>query len=416
MSRVIFHIDANSAYLSWEAVYRLQQGSALDLRTIPSVVGGDPKKRNGIVLAKSVPAKKYGIKTGESLMEARKKCPMLFVVPPNYSLYMKSSNAMIELLKTYSPQIQRFSVDECFLDFSGMDMIFEDPVTVAEEIRERIHKELGFTVSIGISSNKLLAKMGGELNSVNGVCTLWPHEIEQKWWPLPVEELFMVGRSTLPKLHRLNVYTIGDLAQYDPEVLAWHLKSHGQLIWEYANGREDSLVKRETRLQIKGIGNSTTIAFNVDTHREAHLILLSLVETVSTRLRSSGFCARVITVSIRTDTFENYSHQRKFLVPTDTTQQIFEYAKALFNEMWKGEPIRHLGIRVTEFCSNEFLQLSLLENHTDDRHRLLDQTIDQLRLKYEDRTIIRSCFLHSGIKPLAGGVSEDDYPVMSSLL
>ncbi len=416
MSRIIFHIDANNAYLSWEAVYRLQHGESIDLRQIPSVVGGDPKKRSGIVLAKSNPAKKYGITTGETLFSAFKKCPNLVVVPPNYPLYIKCSNAMVEILKDYSPQIQRYSIDECFLDFSGMKHLHESPFEIAEDIRRRIKNELGFTVSIGVSSNKLLAKMGGELKKPDAVSTLWPSELSEKLWPLPVEDLFMVGRATLPKLRKMSIYTIGDLAKYDPKYLQYTLKSHGQVIWNFANGIEASSVKKSTHLVAKGIGNSTTISFDVETSKEAHLILLSLTETVAMRLRDSGLCAMLVSVSIKTSTFEHYSHQRKFYTPTDTTKQIFAYVKMLFDEIWKGEPIRHLGVRVSELCDNDFVQISIFDEEVSDKQKSLDKVIDQLRLKYDSKIITKCCFLHSGIKPLSGGISEEDYPLMSSQL
>lgn len=416
MSRIIFHIDADSAYLSWEAVYRLQHGEELDLRTVPSVVGGDPKKRSGIVLAKSGPAKKFNIHTGETLVEAVKKCPNLIIVPPNYSLYLKCSNAMVEILRDFSPLIQRFSVDECFLDFTGMHAIYPDPVEAAETLRQRIKKELGFTVSIGISSNKLLAKMGGELKKPDGVSTLWPDEIAEKMWPLPVQDLFMVGRATLPKLHKMSIYTIGDLAAYDPKYLEYAMKSQGMLIWRYANGIEESLVRVQNRPVIKSIGNSTTIPFNIDNAREANLFLLSLTETVAMRLREAGLCALLVSITIRTSELETYSHQRKFFSPTDSTKQIYEYAKALFDEAWNGELIRHLGVRISEFCDNDFIQLNLFDTQGIEKQRALDQALDRIRERYNNQAVIRSCFLHSGIKPLSGGVSDDDCPLMNSLL
>lgn len=417
MKKVIFHVDVNSAYLSWEAVYRLQHGSKLDLRTIPSAVGGDPKKRSGIILAKSGPAKPYKIQTGETLVAAFRKCPNLTVVPPNYSLYMKCSNSMVEILREYSEKIQRYSVDECFMDVSDMGRIYPDPLDMANEIRERIKFELGFTVSIGISSNKLLAKMAGELKKPDGVSTIWQEELEEKMWPLPVEELFMVGRATLPKLHKMNIYTIGELANYDIKLLEYSLKSHGRLIWQYANGLEDSVVQKSSGPPVKGVGNSTTISYDVDNAREAHLVLMSLSEMVGMRLRNIGMCAMLVSVSIKTSDFEHYSHQKKFYTPTNSTKQIYAYAKVLFNESWKGELIRHLGVHVSELCTKDFIQMNLFEESMQlEKQKKLDATIDQIRLRYDNKAIMRSCFLHSGIKPIAGGLPEDDYPIMSSIL
>jgi DNA polymerase-4 len=315
--RLIFHIDVNSAYLSWEAVYRLQQGAEIDLRTIPSVVGGDVESRHGIVLTKSIPAKKYGIQTGETLFTARQKCPDLVVVPPHYELYMLCSNAMVNILKEYTPTIQRYSVDECFLDFTNMENFYKDPIELAHTIKDRIKNELGFTTSIGVSNNKLLAKMGSDLKKPDAVTTLFPNEMKGKMWPLPVEDLFMVGRATAPKLHSLNIYTIGDLAQHDVDILKIKLKSFGIMLWEYANGIEDSEVRKSNYMDIKGIGNSTTISFDVTDKYTAHLVLLSLCEMVGMRLRDSGNCCRLISVSIKTNGFIQYSHQKKLFSPTD---------------------------------------------------------------------------------------------------
>jgi DNA polymerase-4 len=415
MSKTIFHIDVNSAYLSWEAVSRLQKGEELDLRTMPSAVGGDPKKRNGIILAKSIPAKKYNIKTGETLHEAFNKCPELYVVSPSYDLYIKCSNAMVEILKDYSPKIQRYSVDECFLDYSGSEELLGDPIEVANEIKDRIKEELGFTVSIGISTNKLLAKMGGELKKPDAVTTLYPEEISDKLWHLPVNELFMVGRATTPKLNKLGIYTIGDLANFDLSVLKSFLKSHGEMIWNYANGIDHSKVRKSNRIEIKGIGNSTTMSFDVETHKEAHMILLSLCETVGMRLRDSGYCAKLVSVGIKSSEFIYRTHQHKFNTPTDSTQQIYDHSKKLFNDLWTGEKIRHLGVRVSEFCDNDMIQLNLLDADNE-KERALDKAIDNIRKKYSSDSIIRGCFLNSGIKPLMGGVGEDEYPVMSSIL
>ncbi|HHW30800.1 MAG TPA: DNA polymerase IV [Clostridiaceae bacterium] len=414
--RIIFHIDVNSAYLSWEAVYRLQHGDTVDLREIPSVVGGDEETRHGIVLAKSIPAKKFKIKTGETLWQARQKCPGLVVVRPNYYLYMQCSSALLNLLRDYSDRIQPFSIDEFFLDFTGMEKVFrDDAVTVANKIRERIKKELGFTVNIGISSNKLLAKMGSELKKPDMVHTLFPEEIPYKLWPLPVEDLFMVGRATAPKLHSMGIYTIGDLARCDIELLKYKLKSWGITLWNFANGIEDSSVRSHGRISnIKGIGNSTTIRFDVEDRETAHKVLLSLVETVAMRLRHEGFCCRVVAVSIKTKDLYSFSHQRKLEVPTDCTNAIFAETKKLFDEAWKGEPIRHLGVRVSDLYRDDSVQLSLFCKDWDKQLKI-DRAIDDIRLKYGPRSVIRSTFLQSGINPLQGGVVED-FPIMSSIL
>lgn len=414
--RIIFHIDVNSAFLSWEAAYRIQHGDPVDLREIPSVVGGNEETRHGIILAKSIPAKKSGIITGETLYNARIKCPELVVVPPRYWLYVLCSNALNEILKHYTPQIQRFSVDESFLDFTNMEHLYPNYMELAEEIKERIKKELGFTVNIGISSNKLLAKVASDFKKPDKIHTLFPPEIKEKMWPLPVEDLFMVGRATTPKLHKLNIYTIGDLASYDVDILRYTFKSHGQLIWNYANGIDTSKVRVSNYISMKGIGNSTTIAFDVQDRATAHKILLSLCETVGMRLRDSCNCCNVVSVSVRGNDLISYSRQKKLDSATDSTRKIYEVICCLFDNLWKLNPIRHLGVQVADLCNNDFHQYSLLDTFNYDKDSKLNKAIDEIRLKYGHNAVFRSCFLHSGLNSMCGGVVEEEYPLMSSML
>lgn len=416
MGRLIFHIDVNSAYLSWEAAYRIQQGDQVDLRNIPSVVGGDELSRHGIVLAKSIPAKKYNIITGETLYNARSKCPNLTIVPPSYWLYTQCSSAMHEILMEYTPQIQRFSIDESFLDFSNMEHLYPDYMKLAQTIKDRIKNELGFTVNIGISNNKLLAKVASDFTKPDKIHTLFPNEIKEKMWPLPVEELFMVGRATAPKLHKLNIHTIGDLANYDINVLRSILKSHGQLIHNYANGIDNSEVRKSNYIGMKSIGNSTTIAFDVDDRETAHKVLLSLCETVGMRLRDSKNCCNVVSVSIRGNDLISYSRQKKLSTATDSTRKIYEEVICLFDNAWKNNKIRHLGVSVTDFCTNDFFQYSLLDTFDYDKDNKLNKVIDNIRLKHGHKSIFRSCFLHSGLSSMTGGSKDEDHPLMSSML
>lgn len=409
-NRVIFHIDVNSAYLSWEATYRLQHGEKIDLRDIPSIVGGDQEKRHGIVLAKSIPAKKFNIITGESVHSALQKCPDLVNVPPNYERYIKASDAMIDILNEYSPNVQRYSIDEAFLDYTHGNKHFLD---AAYEIKERIKKELGFTVNIGIGPNKLLAKVASDFKKPDMVHTLFSYEIKDKMWPLPVEELFMVGQRTKAKLNSRGVFTIGDLATLDRDYIYSWLKKPGLLIWDYANGIENSLVRRSAT-PVKSVGNSTTMAFDVDNKREAHMVLLAISEMVAMRVRDLKQNASVISVSIKNTHFYSYSHQRKLDLPTSSTNQIYRNARKLFDEMWQGEPLRHLSISLSELSNDDFFQLSLLEKYNK-KEEILDKAIDSIRYKFGYDSVIRSCFLYSGIKPIIGGVMmEEEYPMMSS--
>lgn len=414
--RIIFHVDANSAYLSWEAVHRLQHGDPLDLRTVPAIVGGNPETRHGIVLTKSIPAKKFGIQTGQSVYEAKSRCPDLIIVPPNYYLYMQCSTAFGDVLREFSPLVEQYSIDEYFLDYTGMEKALGDPLSTAYRLKDQIKEQLGFTVNVGISSNKLLAKMGSELEKPDMVHTLFPEEIPTKMWPLPVEELFGVGRATGPKLRDRGIRTIGDLAHADPNKLELFLKSYGLLLWNFANGRDESMVRVNRRPIIKGIGNSTTIPFDVEDTKTAYSVLLSLTESVAARLRQAEYLTQLISISIRTNEFYSYSHQRKIYTPTDSTNRIHEITCELFDKIWRKEPIRHLGVRVSELSANTFFQMSLFEKDIE-KERAMDRTVDEIRNRFGLKAVIRASFLHSGLSAMSGGtVSDEEYPIMSSLL
>lgn len=413
---IIFHLDVNSAYLSWTAAHRLQQGESLDLRLVPAVIGGSEASRHGIVLAKSLPAKAFGIQTGEPLVNARQKCPHLMVVPPNYKLYLKASNAMVELIQEYASHVQQFSVDECFIDYTPMVHTLGPPLETARIIQDRIFNELGFTVNIGISTNKLLAKMASDFQKPARIHTLYPDEIKEKLWPLPVTELFMVGRATAKKLHGLGIHTIGQLALADTDMLFSHFKSYAYLIQSYANGLDESPVSLNAHPLVKGMGNSTTIKFDVLDPQTAWQVLLSLAESVGMRLRAAKFCAGLVAISITTNTFTHASHQQKLDVSTDSTTYIYEIAKRLFDELWEGAPIRKLGLRVSELSTNEYVQLSFFNTYDFERDKKLDHAVDHIRLKFGQQAIYRATFLHSGLSPITGGIGEENYPVMTSIL
>ena len=289
MEKVIFHIDVNSAYLSWEAVYRLrEQGGSVDLREIPCAVGGDKSKRHGIILAKSLAAKACGVRTGEPLTEALKKCPGLTVVPAHHSLYRQYSKKFMDILREYTPDVQQYSIDEAFMDMSGMEKIIGDPVAFAHKLKNRISRELGFTVNVGISSNKLLAKMASDFEKPDKCHTLFPEEVPKKMWPLPIRDLFLVGGSAQKKLERMGLRTIGQLAACDLSILQSQLgEKYAQTIHRYANGIDDSPVEPKEAAS-KGCGNSITLSRDVSDYETACHVLLSLCETVGARLRASG--------------------------------------------------------------------------------------------------------------------------------
>lgn len=389
--RIIFHIDVNSAFLSWTAVYRLKNGEKEDIRNIPSAVGGDESSRHGIVLAKSTPAKAYGIVTGESLFSARKKCPSLKIFPASFDIYRKYSRQMMKIIKEYTPKVEQYSIDECFLDVTCD--IKKAPLDFAYEIKERIKNELGFTVNVGISSNRMLAKMASELKKPDKINTLYPEEIKSKMWPLPVSELFMVGRSTRKKLKSMYIDTIGDLANYDVNVLKNKFKSYGKTIWEYANGIDNSKIECNDDSDMKSISNDATFSHDITNSCEAHKEIMELCDHLSERLRKSHKFCSSISVSIRNSRFSNYSHQVKLKSPTDSTSVILNTAKSLFDETWKKEPIRLISVQLSKLCDKDYQQVSLFEQNVE-RNRALDKAIDSIREKYGENAVMRSVFLN----------------------
>lgn len=407
MKRVIFHVDVNSAFLSWEAVYRLTHlGGTLDLRTIPSAVGGDMAKRRGIILAKSLPAKAYGVRTGETVVEAKRKCPELLLVPPHYGLYERSSAALMEILKEYSPQVEQFSIDEAFLDMTGMERLFGEPREAAVSLKDRIREKLGFTVNIGVSENKLLAKMASDFEKPDKVHTLFREEIPEKMWPMPVRELFLVGGATERKLAQLGIRTIGELAATDVKTLRAHLKKHGEIIWSFANGYDVSLVEAEPP-ENKGYGNSTTIAFDVTDARTAKQVLLSLAETVAARLRKNGKKAEMISVGIKNSELHTVSHQMILPAASDITYEIYTAACRLFDELWDGAPIRHLGIHAGRLGEEQTRQLGIFDSVDYEKLERLDAALDKIRMRHGQDAVMRASFLESPLDHMTGGITRE---------
>jgi len=409
------HIDANSAYLSWTAVDLLEHGYPLDVRTVPSAIAGDPVERRGIILTKSIPAKRRGVMTGESIRSAMGKCPSLLVFPPDYDLYMACSDAMHDILSGYSDRIERYSVDESWLDYTGTDVTPGEAVRAAREISGRIKKELGFTVNIGVGPNKLLAKMASELRKPDMVHTLFPEEVPLKLWPLPVSELFYVGRATEKKLRSIGICTIGELANADLEVLKALLKPvHGTLVWEYANGVDEAPVESVNVLSQKGVGNSTTTPYDVIDPAEAGLFLLALSERVAYRLRKLSSYARVVHISIRRgdDGLTFAGKQRRLDRYIGTTDEIYDEAVRLLYMIWQGEPLRHFGVHVTELVRTDHLQTSIFDRGDAGKLARIDAAVDRIRAAHGDRAIVRGAFVHSGIGAIQGGINDGNYLLM----
>ena len=390
MERQILHVDVNNAFLSWTAIDMLKNGSNIDIREIPAVIGGDESKRSGIVLAKSIKAKECGVKTADTIYQARIKCPGLKVFPSNFKIYRNYSNKLYELLLEYTDKIERFSIDECFLDMTHY-LMNDTLLNKGKEINRRVRKELGFTVNVGVAHNKLLAKMASDFKKPDRVHTLFENEIQNKMWTLPVSELFMLGKRTVPKLHNMQIKTIGDLAKTNKIILQNKFGKHGAMMWEYANGIDNSEVKYIPE-KPKVIGNSITLPEDISNINKLEEILLALTDQVTYRLRKQEMLARVVNVQLRTKDFVDTSHQKKLPKATASTKEIFVYAKELIEQMYiKGTPIRLIGLRVDDLTDKEERQISLFNDEIkNEKQDKLDKTIDRLKEKYGYNLVTRA--------------------------
>lgn len=403
---IIYHIDVNSAFLSWQACHELKTDSnAVDIRTIPAAIGGSEEKRHGIVLAKSVPAKAYHIQTGEPLVQARKKCPNLTVVSPNFPVYVEYSNAFINLLKKHAPIVEQYSIDEAFCDMTGMEKLHGNPVIFARELCDEIRDTLGFTVNIGVSNNKLLAKMASDFTKPDHVHTLFPSEIPTKLWPLPIEDLFYVGKSSAQKLRTLGIKTIGELAHTDLAIIKSHLKKHGEVIWNYANGIDTDILKK-TPAANKGYGNSITTHFDVTDRDTAHNILLSLCETVGARIRADSAYVSVVSVSLVTFEFHNISKQMTLDSSTNVTEKIYDASISLFDQLWDNTPLRLIGVSTSHASPDKYEQYNLFDMDKYEKLSKLNTAIDSIRNKYGEDSIKRACFVNSDTSHMTGGLHK----------
>ena len=392
--RQILHVDVNNAFLSWTALDRLSQGEKVDIREIEAVIGGDETKRSGIVLAKSMKAKRKGVCTGETLYQARLKCPNLQVFKGDYKSYKKHSNDLYKILLQYTEKIERFSIDECFLDMTdylGGDTL----INKAYEINRRVREELGFTVNVGVAHNKKKKKMASDFTKPDKVHTLFEEEIPIKMWTLPVSELFMLGKKTLPKLYNMKIRTIGDLAKQDKMLMIKKFGKHGLMMWEYSNGIDNSKVNYLEE-KPKGIGNSVTLPQDICSEEEIQRVLLTLAEQVTFRLRRYNMYANVVNVQLRTKDFKDFSHQKKLINPTSSTKEIYSLAKELLQEMYKkGTFIRLVGLRVDNLVEKDEMQLSLFSNEEEEKQEKLDKVVDELKNKYGYSSITRAGKLNS---------------------
>lgn len=408
---VIYHIDVNSAFLSWDAVWRLEQDpTAPDIRTFPAVIGGDEQLRRGIVLAKSPAAKRYGIRTGEPLAAARRKCPTLKIYPPHFDLYVERSARFLELLRRYAPSVEAYSIDEAFCDMTGTRLLYGDPAAFAHKLKSIIFEELGFTVNIGVSCNRLLAKMASDFEKPDRVHTLFLNELPQKFWPLPIEELFFVGRSSAKRLRSLGITTIGELAASDRSRIVSALKAHGDTLWHYANGIEAAPLTHSEPAN-KGYGNSMTIPFDVTDEATAKRVLLSLCETVGARLRAAGAYISVVQVQITDCEFHSTSRQVTLASSTNITERIYTCVCELFQAAWDGTPIRLLGVYTSRATLEQYEQYDLFESSRNEKLSRLNSAVDQIRCRYGEDSVKRACFIEQPsesreISHMTGGMSR----------
>jgi len=397
MQKTFFHIDVNSAYLSWTSVENLRTGRGEDLRLIPAIIGGDSSKRHGVVLAKSIPAKKYHIQTGEPITHALQKYPNLIIAPPEHQLYDHYSELLMQHLAAFCPDIEQVSVDECYMDYTSVSDYYESPEQAAAILKDSVRNTFGFTVNVGISDRKVLAKMASDFRKPDLVHTLYSHEIRTKLWPLPVSKLFLCGQSSVETLRKLGIHTIGDLAASEPSIITAHLKSHGQTLWNYANGIDNSRVITAP-VEAKGIGNSTTLPADVTNSADAKKTLLALSESVAERLRQSRKLAGLVCVEIKYSSFHSVSHQKALLTPCDSADMLYEAACTLFDELWNGQPIRLLGLRSGKLTApTDPVQISLFDLTTDipEKKKKLDQALDSIRARYGRDSVVRGTFYHS---------------------
>ena len=384
MERIIMHIDVNNAFLSWTAILLLKRGSKIDIRNTNAVIGFEDSKRHGIVLAKSTPIKKHGVKTGEPIFLARKKCPNIKVYKPDYKWYKEMSNKLFDLISSYTPDIEKMSIDECFIDYTPIKHLYGDEVEFAHKLKDKIKKELGFTVNIGIANNKLCAKMASDFLKPDKVHTLFKNEIDKKLKPLPVGQLFLIGKKTAEKLNKLNIKTIEDLCNQKVEDLYPYFKNQASKMIDSANGIDNSILETDKTLN-KGLSNSTTLPHNLIYKEDIYDILESISENLAWQLRQEKRYAYVIRVYLKNAEFKSYTHQIKLKNATNSTNLIFNTAKKLVDEMWKEEPIRLVGLGVDELTHEAIYQPSIFDDVKKDN--TLDKVLDQIKDKYGYKAI-----------------------------
>ena len=391
MDRIILHVDVNNAYLSWTALYLLHNGHKTDIRNRYAIIGGDESQRRGIVLAKSTLCKKKGVVTAETIGSARRKCPYLEVYPPNFKVYKYFSDKMYEYLCTYTDIIERYSIDECFLDYTGSIKLFGDPVKVAYKIKDDIYNKFGFTVNVGVGNNKLLAKMASDFEKPNKVHTLFSSEVISKMHPLPIEDLFMIGKSSSKKLREMNINTIGDLAVYPEDDLIKRFKKMGKMMHEFANGIDDSSVHFE-REAAKNISSSTVLPYNYSNESQILDVIMNLSRRVGKQLRVGKMYADTIGIWLKYSYFDKISKQEKLDISISTDEEIYDNAKRIFNKLWNhDDSIRSICVFISGLSNTRKKQLSIFDfgkqNMDNKDAEIIQGLVDDLQKKYGKKII-----------------------------
>ena len=389
MSRIIFHVDVNNAFLSWTAVDLLKKGYPEDIRLIPSIIGGDEEARHGIVLAKSPVAKKYGVVSAEAIFLAKKKCPNLQVFPPNYDLYMEMSYKFYNYLKDFTPLVEQVSVDECFMDLTNTSYLYDDIMVLAYRIKNEIKEKFGFTVNVGIANNKLCAKMASDFEKPDKVHTLFDYEVENKMWPLPVADLLFVGKSSVKILHEIGIKTIGDLAHFDEKKLSKYFKNRSGDLIRSAMGIDESVVDISS-YQNKCISISRTLEKDTNDINYLKKILLDMANKVGLRARKNNLFAGVIAITFKTSTFKSFSHQVKLVNSINNTMDIYKEILKLYDQIDKDFLVRSIGIRLDNLEEKKSEQVSLFEDKKEDDS--LQKLMDNINSKYQSTMILPAIF------------------------
>lgn len=385
--RIIFHIDVNNAFLSWTAVKMLKQGEKLDIRKIPSVIGGEEKERHGIVLAKSPIAKKFGIETAETIYSARRKCPALKVFPPDFNWYYEQSNLMYNYLTQYTPLIERYSIDECFLDLTGTNRLYDDYLALAFKIKEDIKNKFGFTVNVGIGNNKLCAKMASDFEKPDKVHTLYSNEVIEKMWPLKVDDLFMVGKSSAETLRTIGIFTIGQLAVADETKLNKYFKNQTKNLINSARGIDYSKVSPRSD-KSDSISISETLPYDCMDIDKIKEILFRQTEEVTRALREQKQYAKTVAITYKNNMFQSYQKQSKLTRPENSTVEIYKSIIIILQESWREEPIRNIGVRLSDFTNDRTEQISIFQEPIVDETDKMQEIVDEINKKYGTNSVM----------------------------